>query len=77
LPELITENLVDYERLALRLATDAAMWTELKQKLADNRLRCPLFDTDLFRRNLESAYTTMWQAWQKGEAPRAFAVTPA
>jgi protein O-GlcNAc transferase len=77
LPELITENLVDYERLALRLATDAGMRTELKQKLADNRLRCPLFDTDFFRKNLESAYITMWQAWQKGEAPRAFAVTPA
>ena len=30
---------------------------------------------DLFRRNLESAYTAMWQAWQKGEAPRGFAVT--
>jgi predicted O-linked N-acetylglucosamine transferase (SPINDLY family) len=51
------------------------MLTGLKQKLADNRLRCPLFDTDLFRTNLESAYAGMWQAWQKGEAPRGFAVT--
>ena len=51
------------------------MLARLKQKLADNRLRCPLFDTDLFRKNLESAYTTMWQAWQKGEATKGFAVT--
>jgi predicted O-linked N-acetylglucosamine transferase (SPINDLY family) len=75
LQELVTENLEDYERLALRLASDAGMLAEVKQKLADNRLRCPLFDTDLFRRNLESAYATMWQAWRKGEAPKGFAVT--
>jgi predicted O-linked N-acetylglucosamine transferase (SPINDLY family) len=77
LPELIRENLEDYERLALRLAKDAEMLAGVKQKLADNRLRCPLFDTDLFRKNLESAYATMWRAWQKGEAPRGFAVASA
>jgi len=75
MPELITENLEDYERLALRLAGDRETLAGLKQKLADNRLRCPLFDTDLFRKNLESAYVTMWRAWQKGEAPRGFAVS--
>jgi predicted O-linked N-acetylglucosamine transferase (SPINDLY family) len=77
LPELITENLADYERLALQLAGDAAMLTGLKQKLADNRLSCPLFDTDLFRKHLESAYATMWQAWRKGQVPKSFAVLPA
>jgi len=75
MPELITENLEDYERVALRLAGDRETLAGLKQKLADNRLRCPLFDTDLFRKNLESAYVTMWRAWQKGEAPRGFAVS--
>jgi hypothetical protein len=35
---------------------------------------CPLFDTDKFRRHLETAYATMWEIWQRGEAPRAFAV---
>jgi protein O-GlcNAc transferase len=75
LPELVTENLEDYERLALMLARDKAKLAGLRQKLADNRLSCPLFDTDLFRRNLESAYTTMWQAWKNGEAPKGFAVT--
>jgi protein O-GlcNAc transferase len=77
LPELVTESLEAYERLALRLANDAEMLAGVRRKLADNRLRCPLFDTDLFRKNLESAYTIMWQAWQKSEAPRGFAVTSA
>jgi len=77
MPELVTENMEAYERLALRLVRDAQMLAGVKRKLADNRLNCPLFDTDLFRKNLESAYATMWQAWQKGEAPKGFAVTSA
>jgi predicted O-linked N-acetylglucosamine transferase (SPINDLY family) len=75
LPDLVTENLEDYERLALKLAADRAMLAAVKQKLAENRLTCPLFDTDLFRKNLESAYLAMWRAWQRGEAPESFAVT--
>jgi predicted O-linked N-acetylglucosamine transferase (SPINDLY family) len=74
LPELVTENLQDYEKLALALARDKNRLSVLKQKLANNRLTCPLFDTGRFARNLESAYITMWQTWQKGEAPRGFAV---
>jgi predicted O-linked N-acetylglucosamine transferase (SPINDLY family) len=38
------------------------------------RLARALFDTDRFRRHLETAYTTMWEIWQRGEAPHAFAV---
>ena len=75
LPELETENLEDYERLALKLADDRSMLAGLRQKLADDRLTCPLFDTDLFRTNLESAYATMWQTWKDGHAPRGFAVS--
>jgi predicted O-linked N-acetylglucosamine transferase (SPINDLY family) len=33
---------------------------------------CPLFDTDLFRRNIEAAYLRMWETWRTGESPRAF-----
>jgi predicted O-linked N-acetylglucosamine transferase (SPINDLY family) len=41
----------------------------MKQKLASNRLTRPLFDTDLFRQNIEKAYLAMWQAWRAGERP--------
>ncbi len=75
LPELVTENLGDYERLALQLAHDPVMLTSLRQQLAQNRLTHPLFDTDLFRKNLESAYLTMWRTWQEGRAPAGFTVT--
>jgi protein O-GlcNAc transferase len=77
LPELVTHNLGDYEALALRLATDAAMLQRVRETLAGNRLSHPLFDTDRFRRGIEAAYTRMWQTWQRGEAAQAFRVDPA
>jgi protein O-GlcNAc transferase len=76
LPELVTENFVDYEALALRLARDPALLDFMRRKLMANRLTTPLFDTQRFRRNIESAYTTMWEIFQRGENPKSFAVEP-
>jgi protein O-GlcNAc transferase len=72
LPELVTENLADYESRALELAYDAAQLTALKQKLARNLSIAPLFDADRFARNIEAAYITMWE--RRCEAPRSFSV---
>ncbi|MGN6748733.1 MAG: tetratricopeptide repeat protein [Xanthobacteraceae bacterium] len=74
LPELITTSLQDYEALALRLARDPALLGGIKDKLLRNRDTYPLFDTPRFTRHLEAAYTTMWQRYQRGEPPHAFAV---
>jgi len=74
LPELVTGNMAEYEKLAIRLAKDTQALGALRQKLAANRLTTPLFDTDLFRRNLESAYMTMWRTWKNDEPARGFAV---
>jgi len=73
-PELITTSLEDYEALALRLARDPALLATMKDKLLRNRDTYPLFDTARFTRHLEAAYATMWQRYQSGEPPRAFAV---
>jgi protein O-GlcNAc transferase len=74
LPELITESLDDYEARAIALARDPVAMAELKEKLARNRLVFPLFDTDLFRKNIELAYIGMWRAWKAGNPPKGFAV---
>src|SRR5947209_3217150 len=58
LPELVTENPEAYENLAVRLATVPDALAALKAKMTR---RCPLFDTDLFRRNIETAYARMWE----------------
>jgi predicted O-linked N-acetylglucosamine transferase (SPINDLY family) len=76
LGELITDNHHDYEALAIKLASDVRLLLELRAKLARNRSTQPLFDTDRFRRHIESAYLTMWEIWQAGEPPRAIVVEP-
>jgi hypothetical protein len=49
----------------------------LPASLERNSRCAPPFDTDRFRRHIESAYTTMWKIAERGEAPRGFAVEPA
>jgi protein O-GlcNAc transferase len=74
LPELVTNNLEDYEAVALRLATEPALLPAIRRKLADNRPTCPLFDGDRFRRHVEAAYATMWDIYRQGESARSFRV---
>jgi predicted O-linked N-acetylglucosamine transferase (SPINDLY family) len=47
-----------------------------RQRLEQNRATCLLFDTDRFRRHIESAYITMWEIQLRGESPRSFSVEP-
>jgi predicted O-linked N-acetylglucosamine transferase (SPINDLY family) len=72
LPELVTENLEDYEALAVKLAGDPAMLQAIRQKLGRVRQTAPLFDTDRYRRHLEAAYVKMWEIFLRGEDPRGF-----
>jgi predicted O-linked N-acetylglucosamine transferase (SPINDLY family) len=74
LPELVTENSADFEALAIKLSRDPKALKKLRDKLAENKGSCALFDTDLFRRNIEAAYRTMWERWLAGEKPKGFAV---
>jgi protein O-GlcNAc transferase len=76
LPELVTDSLEQYEALALKLASDRELLQSIRGKLQENRNTCPLFDTDRLRRNLEAAYSRMWDIHRAGEDPRSFAVLP-
>jgi predicted O-linked N-acetylglucosamine transferase (SPINDLY family) len=74
LPELVTETMEEYEYLALRLARDRSFLHLLRNRLEQNRSSCALFDTDRFRRNIEAAYTQMWEIRERGERPQSFSV---
>jgi protein O-GlcNAc transferase len=76
MPDLVTDDLDAYERLAVRLASEPSVLMELKQRLRQNRISHPLFDTDRYRRYIEAAYIQMWERWQRGEHPVSFAVEP-
>jgi len=54
--ELITLNLVEYEQLAIDLGSHPEKIKSLKTKLEENRFTKPLYNTQLFTKNLERAY---------------------
>jgi predicted O-linked N-acetylglucosamine transferase (SPINDLY family) len=76
LPELITDTPQAYEALALELASNAPKLAALRQRLAANRPTQPLFDTALFTRHIEAAYTAMWQRHQAGLPPEHIVFGP-
>ena len=77
LPELIAHSRDEYETAARNLARDASALAAIKARLAENRDTYPLFDTARITRNLEAAYTQMWERQQRGMPPASFAVDAA
>jgi len=71
LPELIAEDLAQYEELAIRLARDEIALRVLKEKLATARQSQPLFDTTGYATRLE----TLLASLSPSSAPRSFLST--
>ena len=69
LPELITTNQAQYESLAIELATNPEKLKIIKDKLVSNLSTAPLYNTPLFARHLESAYSMMYDRYQRGLDP--------
>ena len=61
MPELITGSLIEYEALAISLGNDPQRVQVLKQKLEQNKLTTPLFDSTLFTKDIENLYEQMWE----------------
>lgn len=76
LSELITSTQEQYESLAIELASNPGRLLAIKQKLTRNRLVAPLFDTRLFARHIEAAYTQMHERCQAGLGPDHIDVAP-
>ena len=76
LPELITTTQKEYEALAIELATNPEKLTAIRQKLEKNRLTTPLFDTELFTRNIEKAYTAMYERYHADLLPDHIVIKP-
>jgi protein O-GlcNAc transferase len=69
LPELVAASSEIYQQTAIELAREPAKLKAIKQKLTGNRLSTPLFNTELFTRHIEAAYTAMVLRHQAGLAP--------
>jgi predicted O-linked N-acetylglucosamine transferase (SPINDLY family) len=69
LPELVASSQKEYEDLAISIGKDPVRIAVLKNKLVENRLTTPLFNTKLFTKNLESAYKKSYERYQSSLAP--------
>jgi protein O-GlcNAc transferase len=66
LPELIAQTPSQYEDLAVEMANDTGRLGDIRLRLADNRTRAPLFDTQRFTTHLEAAYREIHARKQAG-----------
>jgi protein O-GlcNAc transferase len=76
-PQLIASNLEDYEALVLKLASEPSFLQSIRDELAESRKTSPLFDTHRFTRDLEAAYSSMWEIYHRGEPPRSIDIEAA
>jgi predicted O-linked N-acetylglucosamine transferase (SPINDLY family) len=74
LPELITNNLADYEQKGLMLLSDPQRLWELRSRLQSQRNGAPLFDTTRLCRHIEAAYSDMHSRAARGEPASTFDV---
>lgn len=76
LPELITSTQEEYEALAVDLAIHPEKLRQIRHKLENNRLTTPLFDTQRFTRNIEAAFTAMYDRYQADLPPEHIYINP-
>ena len=74
LPELITSKLSEYEQTAVDLAHDPLRLKQIASKLAQNRIATPCFDTGVLTRNIEQAYTQMYERYRADLPPEDISV---
>ncbi|MEY4750546.1 MAG: hypothetical protein RIQ60_2760 [Pseudomonadota bacterium] len=68
-PELAVTSAQDYIDTAIALGRDRARLAALKQRLIEQRLHSPLFDSERFTRDLEALFRRMWARAEQGLAP--------
>jgi protein O-GlcNAc transferase len=67
MPQMITEALEAYTRLAVQMARDKEFYHSIKKRLERSKDASALFDTAGFVRNLEDLYDQMWRTYVNGE----------
>eukprot|EP01116_Phalansterium_solitarium_P009025 TRINITY_DN23019_c0_g1_i1.p2 TRINITY_DN23019_c0_g1~~TRINITY_DN23019_c0_g1_i1.p2 ORF type:complete len:555 (+),score=186.00 TRINITY_DN23019_c0_g1_i1:169-1833(+) len=69
LPELVAHSWEEYEDIAVRLASDHSFYRSVRERLWQNRLTRPAFDTQLWVRHFESGLETVWKRHCDGLPP--------
>jgi protein O-GlcNAc transferase len=70
LPELITKNQKEYEKIAISLAKNPQKLELITKKLLVNRMEKSLFNTQMFVTKIEKAYRQIWVRYLSGRKPK-------
>ncbi|MFO1184251.1 MAG: hypothetical protein U1E56_05650 [Bauldia sp.] len=77
LPELVAASIHEYEAIAIELARTPSRLATLSRRLFEHRAAGGIFDPVHFAKQLESAYTTIWERYLRGEPPSDLSVVAA
>jgi predicted O-linked N-acetylglucosamine transferase (SPINDLY family) len=69
LPDLIASTLEQYEDIAIQLATHPQAMKDIRQRLFEKRHTAPLYNTPLYCRHLESAFSEIYTRYLAGARP--------
>ena len=67
---MITKTDLIYENLALKLATNRKFYNSIREKLAINRLKMPLYNSKKYTEYLERGYRDVFELSRKGGEAR-------
>jgi predicted O-linked N-acetylglucosamine transferase (SPINDLY family) len=72
LPELITNNVKEYEEKAILLRNNPEKYKQLKERLSFNVNNLNMSNSKLYTENLEKAYTKIYKNYQEKNSPINF-----
>ncbi len=75
-PELSVETVEEYKAMALKLATDPAALAAIRQKLQDNLMTTPLYDSEQYVRDFEALMEMAIARYDAGDKPKHMMLKP-
>lgn len=66
-PQLVAYNIKEAYNLAYNLANNKELLAGVKAQMRENLKTAPLYNSELFTRNLERLYEKMWQQYETGK----------
>jgi predicted O-linked N-acetylglucosamine transferase (SPINDLY family) len=71
-PELIANNIKEYEQKAIFFRDNPEKFKQLKERLYFNINNLNMTSSKLYTKNIEVAYTKIFENFQKKQAPKDF-----
>ena len=74
LDDLISKNLEEYEAIANMIISDPNYFKKIKNKLNENILKTPLYNSKLFTKNLELGYEKILENYKNNQPLKNFEI---